>query len=45
MNAAGTTSASAEVVSLSDEFNSIRRRLLQRSAREVGEQAFARAGL
>jgi alkylation response protein AidB-like acyl-CoA dehydrogenase len=44
MNAAGTASASAEVVSLSDEFNSIRRRLLQRSAREVGEQAFARAG-
>jgi alkylation response protein AidB-like acyl-CoA dehydrogenase len=35
--------ASAEVISLSDERASIRRRLLQRSAREVAEKAFARA--
>jgi alkylation response protein AidB-like acyl-CoA dehydrogenase len=35
--------ASAEVISLSDDRASIRRRLLQRSAREVAEQAFARA--
>jgi alkylation response protein AidB-like acyl-CoA dehydrogenase len=36
--------ASAEVISLSDERASIRRRLLQRSARAVAEEAFARAG-
>src|SRR6202020_2377218 len=33
-----------EVISLSDERASIRRRLLQRSARAVAEEAFARAG-
>jgi alkylation response protein AidB-like acyl-CoA dehydrogenase len=44
MTAAGTAPASAEVVSLSDERASIRKRLLQRRAREVGEKAFARAG-
>jgi alkylation response protein AidB-like acyl-CoA dehydrogenase len=36
--------ASAEVISLSNERASIRRRLLQGRAREVGEKAFARAG-
>ena len=36
--------ASAKVISLSDERASIRRRLLQRHAREIGEEAFARAG-
>jgi alkylation response protein AidB-like acyl-CoA dehydrogenase len=36
--------ASAEVISLSDERASIRRRLLKRSAQEVAEKAFARAG-
>ena len=41
---ASAASASAEVISLSDERASIRRRLLQRSAREVAEKAFARAG-
>jgi alkylation response protein AidB-like acyl-CoA dehydrogenase len=35
--------ASAEVISLSDERASIHTRLLQRSAREVAEKAFARA--
>ena len=44
MTAASAAPASAEVISLSDERASIRRRLLQRSAREVGEKAFARAG-
>jgi alkylation response protein AidB-like acyl-CoA dehydrogenase len=44
MSPGGTASASAEVISLSDERASIRRRLLQRSAREAGEKAFARAG-
>jgi alkylation response protein AidB-like acyl-CoA dehydrogenase len=36
--------ASAEVISLSNERASIRRRLLQGRAREVGEKAFAHAG-
>ena len=36
--------ATAEVISLSEELASIRGRLLQRFAREVGEKAFARAG-
>jgi alkylation response protein AidB-like acyl-CoA dehydrogenase len=36
--------ASAEVISIADERASSRRRLLQRSARDVAEQAFARAG-
>ena len=36
--------ASAKVISLSDERASIRRRLLQKHAREIGEKAFARAG-
>ena len=44
MTAAGTAPASAEVISLSDERASIRKRLLQRRAREVGEKAFTRAG-
>jgi alkylation response protein AidB-like acyl-CoA dehydrogenase len=35
--------ASAQVISLSDERASIRKRLLRRRAREVAEQAFARA--
>jgi alkylation response protein AidB-like acyl-CoA dehydrogenase len=39
----GALPASAEVISLSDERASIRRRLLQRSARDVAEKAFARA--
>jgi alkylation response protein AidB-like acyl-CoA dehydrogenase len=43
MTGAGVAPASAEVISLSDERASIRRRLLQRSAREVAEKAFARA--
>jgi alkylation response protein AidB-like acyl-CoA dehydrogenase len=43
MTGASTAPASAEVISLADERASIRRRLLQRSAREVGERAFARA--
>jgi alkylation response protein AidB-like acyl-CoA dehydrogenase len=43
MTAVSAAPASAEVISLSDERASIRRRLLQRSAREVGENAFARA--
>jgi alkylation response protein AidB-like acyl-CoA dehydrogenase len=43
MTGARAAPASAEVISLSDERASIRRRLLQRSAREVAEQAFARA--
>ena len=44
MSPAGAVPVSAEVISLSDERASIRRRLLQRRAREVGEKAFARAG-
>ena len=44
MTAASAAPASAEVISLADERASICRRLLQRSAREVGEKAFARAG-
>ena len=36
--------ASAKVISLSEERASIRRRLLQKHAREIGEEAFARAG-
>ena len=43
MTAASATPASAKVISLSDERASIRRRLLQRRAREVGEKAFAQA--
>ena len=43
MSPASAAPASAEVISLSDERASIRRRLLQRSAREVAERAFARA--
>src|ERR1700722_19541180 len=43
MTAIGAAPASAEVISLSDERASIRRRLLQRSARDVAEKAFARA--
>src|SRR5580704_6759452 len=43
MTAISAAPASAGVISLSDERASIRRRLLQRSAREVAERAFARA--
>ena len=43
MTGASAAPASAEAISLSDERASIRRRLLQRSAREVGDKAFARA--
>jgi alkylation response protein AidB-like acyl-CoA dehydrogenase len=43
MTAVSAAPASAEVISLADERASIRRRLLQRSAREVAEKAFARA--
>jgi alkylation response protein AidB-like acyl-CoA dehydrogenase len=44
MTAVSPAPASAEVISLTDERASIRRRLLQRSARDVAERAFARAG-
>ena len=44
MTGASAALASAEVISLSDERASIRRRLLQGRAREVGEKAYARAG-
>src|ERR1700722_2422325 len=44
MTAASSAPTSAEVISLTDERASIRRRLLQRSARDVAEKAFARAG-
>jgi alkylation response protein AidB-like acyl-CoA dehydrogenase len=44
VSAMGRASASAEVISLADERVSIRTRLLQRCARDIGEQAFARAG-
>ena len=43
MTAASTVPASAELISLSDERASIRRRLLQRSAEKSGEKAFASA--
>jgi alkylation response protein AidB-like acyl-CoA dehydrogenase len=43
MTAASAAPASAEVISLSDERASVRRRLLQRRAQEAGEKAFARA--
>jgi alkylation response protein AidB-like acyl-CoA dehydrogenase len=43
MSTASAVSASAEVISLSDERALIRRRLLRRRAREAGENAFARA--
>jgi alkylation response protein AidB-like acyl-CoA dehydrogenase len=43
MTGAGAAPATAEIISLADERAAIRRRLLQRSAREVGEKAFARA--
>jgi hypothetical protein len=39
VTALGAVPASAEIISLSDERASIRRRLLQRSAREVAEKA------
>jgi alkylation response protein AidB-like acyl-CoA dehydrogenase len=41
--AMGAVPASAEVISLADERASMRRRLLQRSARDVAEKAFSRA--
>ena len=44
MTVASPSPASAEVISLTDERVSIRRRSLQRSARDVAERAFARAG-
>jgi Acyl-CoA dehydrogenase, N-terminal domain len=44
MTGASAAPAPAEVISLPDERSSIRRRLLQRSARAVAEEAFARAG-
>ena len=44
MTAASAAPASAEVISLADERASIRRRLLHRSARDIAEKAFARAG-
>jgi alkylation response protein AidB-like acyl-CoA dehydrogenase len=44
MTAATASQPSAEVISLTDERASIRWRLLQRSARDVSEKAFARAG-
>jgi alkylation response protein AidB-like acyl-CoA dehydrogenase len=44
MTAASAAPTSAEVISLSAERASIRSRLLQGRAREVGEKAFARAG-
>src|ERR1700722_6638715 len=44
MTAIGAAAASAEIISLTDDRASIRRRLLQRSARDVAEKAFARAG-
>jgi alkylation response protein AidB-like acyl-CoA dehydrogenase len=43
MTAVSAVPASAEVISFVDERESIRRRALQRSARELAEQAFARA--
>src|ERR1700727_1606343 len=44
MSPRSPAAASAEGISLSDERASIRRRLLKRSAQEVAEKAFARAG-
>jgi alkylation response protein AidB-like acyl-CoA dehydrogenase len=44
VTAMGAVPASAEVISLSEERASIRRRLLRQSARELAEKAFARAG-
>jgi alkylation response protein AidB-like acyl-CoA dehydrogenase len=44
VTALGPVPASAELISLSGERASIRKRLLHRCAREVGEKAFARAG-
>ncbi len=44
MTAVSTAPASAEVISLAEERASIRRRLLHRSARDIAEKAFARAG-
>src|ERR1700721_4058133 len=44
MTAIGAAPASAEIISLTRDRASIRRRLLQRSARDVAEKAFARAG-
>src|ERR1700722_8864786 len=44
MTVASPAPAPAEVISLTDESASIRRRQLQRSARDVAEKAFARAG-
>jgi hypothetical protein len=43
MTESSVAPASAEVISLADERASIRRRQLQRSAREVAEKAFAHA--
>jgi hypothetical protein len=43
MTAVSAAPASADVISLSDERASIRRRLLQRFARDVAERAFTRA--
>jgi alkylation response protein AidB-like acyl-CoA dehydrogenase len=43
MTVVSAVPASAEVISLADERASIRRRLLQRSARDVAVKAFARA--
>src|SRR5277367_6047755 len=44
MTALSAAPASAEVISLTDDKVSIRRRLLQRSARDVAEKAFAHGG-
>jgi alkylation response protein AidB-like acyl-CoA dehydrogenase len=44
MTGASAAPAPAEVISLPDERSSIRRRLLQQSARAVAEEAFARGG-
>ena len=44
MTRANAAPVSAEVISLADERELTRRRLLRRSAQEVGEKAFARAG-
>jgi alkylation response protein AidB-like acyl-CoA dehydrogenase len=43
MTVASPAPVSAEVISLADDRASIRRRLLQRSARDIAETAFARA--
>ena len=44
MTVASAAPASAEVISLTEERASIRRRLLPRSARDVAEKAFAHGG-